>query len=497
MTAGSTEATAGKATAGSGKGAVRGLLTTLLPLLIGSFMSLLDTTIVNVALPSIGVGLGAGQSQLAWVVSGYALAFGLILIPAGRLGDLYGHRTLFCIGVSLFTLFSLGAGLARDPTQLVALRVLQGLGAGLYFPATAAFIQILFRGSDRGRAFGLFGSVIGFSTAVGPLLGGAIIQLAGSADGWRGIFFVNVPIGVIVVGLALKLLPGRDAQGEPEGHGSLRDRLDPVGLVLLVITGVALLLPLVEGQQLGWPLWTWSSFVVAAVAGIVLWRWETRVERTDALPIVPVHLFQQTSFAAGTAVALAYFAAFTSVFFTISILWQEGLGHTALETGLIATPFALGSLVSAANSNRVAQRLGRWVLTLGVGLVIVGLTLVLLMLLRGGADPNPWTLVVPLLIAGSGNGLFIAPNTTFILATVDPKEAGSSSGVLNTVQRVGSSIGIAVVSSVLFGTLVIGQDGPAPAFLHSAELALAVNTGLAVVAFCLIFALPRRVEGSQ
>ena len=469
----------------------------VIPLFIGAFMALLDVTIVNVALPSIEAGIRASQTELAWVVSGYTLAFGLVLIPAGRLGDLYGHRRIFMIGLTLFTLTSLVAGIVQNPTELVAVRAVQGFSAGLFNPAIVALFQVLFRGPVRGKVFGLFGAVIGISSAVSPLLGGTLIKLGGEADGWRWIFLVNVPIGVVALGLAWRLLPGRDIQGDVDERRSLSSQLDPIGLLLLIVVGLALLVPLVEGQSQGWPPWTWASFAVAAVLALVLWRWEHRVESRNDVPVVAVSLLKYLSFAAGTALALVYFAAFTSVFFTMSILWQTGLGYSALATGLTLTPFALGSLVAAANSQRISARLGRNVLSLGTGLLSIGLGLVLLVLWVRDPDPEPWLLTIPLVIGGVGNGLFIAPNVNFILAAVDPRQAGSASGLVNTAQRVGAAIGVAIISSVLFGTLTVGAGGLAPAFLHSAELALAVNIGLAVLAFLLVFALPRKVDGQD
>ena len=463
----------------------------IIPLLVGAFMALLDVTIVNVALPSIEAGIGATQTELAWVVSGYTLAFGLVLIPAGRLGDLYGHRRIFMTGLALFTLTSLIAGIVQNPTELVAVRAVQGFSAGLFNPAIVALFQVLFRGPGRGKVFGLFGAVIGVSSAIGPLLGGTLIRFGGDTDGWRLIFLVNVPVGIVALFLAWRLLPGRDIQGERSERRGFATLLDPVGLVLLVVAGLALLLPLVEGQSQGWPLWTWVSLVLSAIVLIALWTWEQRVERRGNVPVVAVSLLRNSAFAAGTSLALVYFAAFTSVFFTLSLLWQTGLGYSALGAGLIVTPFAIGSLVAAANSDRFSRRFGRNVLSIGTALLAIGLALVLLALRLRSPDPEPWIVALPLLIAGIGNGLFIAPNTQFILAAVDPRQAGSASGLINTAQRIGGAIGVAIISSVLFGTLTVGRDGLPAAFLQSAELALIVNTALAILAFLLVFALPR------
>ena len=468
----------------------------MLPLMIAAFMSLLDVTIVNVALPSISANLGGGQNALAWIVAGYTLAFGLVLIPAGRIGDLTNHRTVFLVGLILFTLTSLVAGLAQNAEQLIALRALQGFSAGLFNPAISAFIQLMFPGPQRGKAFGMLGAVIGLSTAVGPLLGGVIIRLIGDQNGWRWIFLVNVPIGIVAIVLALRLLPSASEEHrrhrEQAAHGSLLSHLDPVGLVLLIVAGITLLLPLVEGQRLGWPLWTWGSFVVAAVASVALVVWERRVERRGGEPVVSVGLFRHPAFTAGTALAMVYFAGFTSIFFTLSIFWQTGLGHDALSAGLVVTPFAVGGFFAAAASSAVAARIGRWVLTLGTGLFAVGLGLTWLVIRAGDPNPEVWLLTVPLLVAGIGNGLFIAPNIGFILATVEPRYAGVASGIVNTAQRIGTAVGIAIISSVLFGTLSVGRTGIGAAFQHSTEVALLVNIGLAIAAFLLVFALPRQ-----
>jgi MFS family permease len=224
--------------------------------------------------------------------------------------------------------------------------------------------------------------------------------------------------------------------------------------------------------------------------------WERSMAARGKAPLVPPHLFAHASFTGGVLLALVYFAAFTSIFFTISILWQAGLGHSALESGLVSIPFALGSIVGASQSDRLAQRLGRSVLVLGTAMVSIGLVaLWLVLLIVPTSELTNWELLGPLLVAGIGSGLFIAPNAQFIVATVDRSEAGAASGVIGTMQRIGSAIGIAVIGSVLFGNLVItGPDTVASGFGHAATLAIAVSAGLAVVSFFLVFALPKRVS---
>jgi EmrB/QacA subfamily drug resistance transporter len=463
-------------------------------LLIGMFMSLLDATIVNVALPTIRTSLSASEATLSWIISGYALAFGLALIPAGRLGDRFGHKWVFISGLTLFTVASLACGLAQDGNQLIVARVVQGLAAGIYVPAVTAYIQLLFTGRTRGKAFAIMGAVIGVSSALGPLIGGLLIQAFGNTNGWRLVFVVNLPIGVIAVIAAIFLLPaGSESSGRSAG-------VDLLGLLLLSGGLVAILVPLIEGQDQGWPVWTYLSLVGGVVLVALFGAWEVAVARRGKSPLVPPHLFSHPAFTGGVILALVYFAAFVSIFFTISILWQAGLGHTALESGVVSIPFAVGSIVGASQSGRLAASIGRTVLVIGAGMVAVGLSaLWLVLLLVSPGDLTNWDLLLPLLVAGTGSGLFIAPNAQFIIATVDRHEAGAASGVIATMQRVGSAIGIAIIGSVFFGTLSIPPGGrPTPedlatAFTHSATCALAVSAAFAVISFLLVFALPRRV----
>ncbi|WP_456846008.1 MFS transporter [Cellulomonas sp. P5_C6] len=459
----------------------------LIVLMAGMFMALLDTTIVNVALPTIRLSLDANEATLSWIISGYALAFGIALIPAGRVGDRIGHKWVFFTGLLLFTVASLFCGLAQTSLQLIVARVVQGLAGGMFVPGVTAMIQLLFPGPVRGKAFAIMGSVIGVSTALGPILGGLIIQAFGDENGWRLVFWVNIPIGIIALIAAAKILPA--------GHeGTAKPGYDFVGLALLTAGLVALLVPLIEGQDKGWPAWTFITLAAGVLLIVAFALWELRI--VDKNPMVPPHLFSHPQFTGGTILALVYFAAFTSIFFTISLLWQAGLGHTALESGVVGVPFAIGSIIGASQSNRLSQRLGRTVLIVGTAMVCVGLVWVWLVLrIEPAADLANWDLLVPLLVAGIGSGLFIAPNVQFIVATVDRSEAGSASGVISVMQRVGSAIGIAVIGSVLFGTLHITSPAGAPqAFVDSAAHAMAVSAALSIVAFALVFVLPRKVN---
>jgi EmrB/QacA subfamily drug resistance transporter len=455
--------------------------------LIGAFMALLDTTIVNVALPTIRTSLHASPAGLEWVVSAYALSYGLTLVPAGRAGDRFGHKPLFLIGLTIFTLASVACGLSQNQGEIVTARAVQGLGAGIFYPAIAATIQLSFTGPARSKAFGALGATIGVSTALGPVLGGLIIAGAGAADGWRWVFLVNLFVGAVALPLAAWQLP--------RARTTIHRQFDPVGLLLLAAGLLLLLIPLVEGEQAGWPVWCYACFGACVAAFALLAWWEVRAERRGRDPLLKPSLVAQSSFSAGAIFGTVYFAGFTSVFFTISILWQEGLSRSALVTGLVVLPFSLGSLVTSAISDKLSALMGRMVLVTGCAMVGIGLALTALVIHLTAPLSVGWYLVGPLLFAGLGSGMVIAPNQDFVLTQVPRREAGTASAILGTAQRVGSAVGIAVIGTVLFGTLHVhpGANAVASAFSRSAQLALLANVGILALALLLVLGLPRQI----
>ncbi|WP_203817677.1 MFS transporter [Paractinoplanes ferrugineus] len=420
--------------------------------LVAGFMTLLDVSIVNVALPSIRADLGLSSSELQWVLSGYAVTFGLLLVPAGRFGDARGRRNVFIAGLAVFTLASAGAGLAPSATWLVVARLVQGAAAGVVNPQVSGLIQQLFEPPERGRPFGLLGATIGISTAVGPLLGGLLIEIFGAEQGWRWIFYINVPIGLVAIVLGLKWIPSRPKQERTH------ESLDPVGVVLLGLSVILLLLPLVQEREWHGPA-KWLLVVAAAaiMAGFVVW--ERRFGRT---PLVDLALFRTRSYGLGAVIGLLYFAGFTSIFFTFTLLLQSGLHYSALEAGLAVTPFALGSAAASALGGRVVNRYGRPLVVIGLVLVIAGLAATDLVVQHGG-----WATAVPLLVAGLGSGLVISPNQTLTLAEVPVERAGSAGAVLQTGQRIGTAVGIAAVGAVFFNRLDHHGGDWVPAFRTS------------------------------
>jgi EmrB/QacA subfamily drug resistance transporter len=466
--------------AGPGRAARLALATVML----GAFMCLLDTTIVNVALPGMQHALNATDGALEWVVSGYALAFGLALIPAGRLGDSIGRKPLYIGGLLMFLAASIGAGLAQAPAELVAARIVQGLAAGVYYTQINAIIVDVYRPQERSRAFGVLSAVIGLSTAVGPLAGGLLITADGTRDGWRLIFLVNIVIGLVAVPAAVRLLPATARRS--------RQRADLPGIALLTACLLAVLFPLVEGRSVGWPAWTYASFAAAVPLAAALWRWERRAEASGRTPLIPPRVVRRPSFAIGALFAALYFASFTSIFFSLAITWQDGFAHSALASGLVVSPFAVGAMLMARSSHTVARRLGRHTLTIGCGLVIAGLGS-LLLVIHATTVPSGWYLAGPLLLTGLGHGLIVAPNVSLTLAAVPPADNGAASGVLNTAQRLGSAVGIALVGTVLFSMLSVHGTGPhaiATAFSHALADALLVNLALIVATAALAIASP-------
>jgi EmrB/QacA subfamily drug resistance transporter len=441
--------------------------------LVAGFMVLLDVSIVNVALPSIQRGIGAAPSQLEWIVSGYALAFGLVLVPAGRVADVRGRRPLLVAGLALFTLASAACGFAPSPLWLVAARLIQGVGGGMITPQIAGLIQALFRGAERGTAFGLFGATVGISTAIGPLVGGVLISLFGEDHGWRSIFLVNLPIGVGAILLAFRWVP--HVAGRRRGAD-----YDPVGVLLLGAGVVALLLPFVESRT--WPGGRkWLLLIPAAVLLVAFVGWERRYGRRGREPMVDLALFRRRSYAFGCALALAYFAGFTGIFFVYSQFLQQGHGYSALEAGLATLPFAVGAAASAGLGGRIVTRVGGILIVAGLVLVavgVVGLWYALGQVSGGGVG---WAAALPLLVAGIGNGMVIAPNQTLTVADVPVRQASTAGGVLQTGQRIGSAAGIAA-SGTLFYTTLANTRGD---FQPAARDAVALITGLVLIALAV------------
>ena len=350
-----------------------------------AMMDLIDLTVVNVALPTIQADLGASGTELEWVVSAYMLAFAAGLIVAGSFGDLLGRKRIFLGGIAVFGLASLGAGLAQSPGELIAARVVQGVAAAAMIPQLLATFRVIFSGEERGKAFGLYGAILGFASALGLVLGGVLTDADIFGWSWRAVFLINVPIALVsLVAAALAV---------PETYDPEARRPDLVGAGLLAASIVAIAYPLLEGQSLGWPAWTWPM-IGAGVAGLVaLGVVEERRRRTRIAPLLRTRLLRIPAFSAGLGVQLAFSAGLQGFFLIFAVWIQTGMGFSALGAGLTALAFSIGSFLLAGASVPLAQRYGRLVLSGGAVLMALG-TLGVLLGAGGvghGSIPGPWS----------------------------------------------------------------------------------------------------------
>jgi EmrB/QacA subfamily drug resistance transporter len=413
--------------------------------LIAGFMQLVDISIVNVAIPSIQRDLDATYAQIQWVLAGYQLAFAVMLITGGRLGDIYGRKRLFMTGMAGFTLASALCGLAQSMGMLIGSRILQGLMGAIMFPQILSVIQVTFPPRERGTAFGMFGATIGLATITGPLVGGLLINADLLGLEWRPIFLVNVPIGIAALAVATRYLV--------ESRAPRALRPDPVGVVIVTAGLLLLVYPLVQGRDLDWPLWTFLSMAAAVPVLIGFGVYERHKKARDGSPLVDLDLFRQRSFVPGLLVAGIFFMGIPAFFLTFSLWLQIGLGFTALHAGLTGIPFAVGSAVASAASVRLAPSLGRRILSAGALLLVAGMVALVWTVDRYGGAIHSWQMIPALLVCGLGLGSVIAPLVTVVLAGIRGQDAGAASGVLSTVQQVGGAIGVALIGVIFFGLL--------------------------------------------
>ncbi|HEX9338667.1 MAG TPA: MFS transporter [Pseudonocardiaceae bacterium] len=454
---------------------------TLPIVLAGVFMTTLDFFIVNVAIPATQRDLHASTASIQFVIAGYGIAFAALLITGGRLGDLYGRRRMFSLGVALFTLASLASGLAPTAGFLVGARIGQGVAAALLTPQVLAIIGTTYTGAARAKAFNAYGVALGFAAVFGQLIGGALISANIAGLSWRVIFLINVPIGLVALALTPRLVPA----SRPEGSA----RLDIVGTVLVTVGLVAIVLPLVEGRELGWPAWSWVCLVAAAPILAVFAGYQRRLGNRDGAPLIDLTLFGERTFSAGMVTTLVYFLGMGSFFFVLALFLQQGHGLSALDSGLLFIPVGLTFFLASSMAEKLVAKLGRQVLAVGSLVVAVGYG-VLALTAAGIGAAGPTALLTPgLLIAGFGMGMVVAPLSATVLAGVTPQHAAAASGVLSTAQEAGGALGIAVVGTVFFG--LAGRSGDSQSAF---EVSLLLLIGCFIVVAALVQLFPLRVS---
>jgi EmrB/QacA subfamily drug resistance transporter len=434
----------------------------LLVLTTGFFMILLDTTIVNVAIPAMSTGLNTTLDQILWVLNAYILVYAVLLITAGRLGDLFGQRTLFAIGLFVFTLASALCGISQTVNELIAARILQGVGGALLTPQTLAILTSIFPPERRGAAFGVWGGVAGLATIAGPTIGGAIITYIS----WRWIFFINVPIGIAALIATFVIIP--------DLRPGRRQGWDLVGVALASGGLFGIVFGLIEGQRYSWGQISSTAITIPEILGagaflIVLFIfWE----RFQTQPLVPLSLFEDRNFAVANWIAAAISFGMLSMFLPITIYLQSVRGFSALTAGLTIAPMSLTSMVVAPFAGRFSDRVGgKYILMTGISLFTIGMATLAFV---AGPDSTWVNFLLPTIIAGAGMGMTFAPMTTVAMRNISPRIAGAASGVLNTIRQLGAAIGSAVVGAILQNRLAISLHDQA--VTHAAALPVAFRS---------------------
>ncbi|CAI2135047.1 Spectinomycin tetracycline efflux pump [Serratia ficaria] len=418
-------------------------------LLLGGFVTVFDLFVVNVAAPVIQRQFAADFSGVGLIVAGYELAFGVLLIAGGRLGDRFGRRRMFSLGMLGFALTSALCGAASSLGMLIVARFLQGAAAALLFPQIYALLRVLYNPHQRRRAFAWLGMTLGLAAIFGQILGGFIIEANVFGSGWRMIFLINLPIG----GLALLA-----ARRLPESRLPQAQRLDGVGLLLAASGLLLLLVPLLEGPSRGWPQWVWPTLALAAPT---LWgfiRWERRLAQRSGDAVLDPALFRQGHFAHGVAVVLAIYSTASSFFLCFALLLQAGVGLTPFQAGSLFAPASLAFMLASMLAPRLAQRWGDQVLATGVAVYAAGLALLVAQVLWGAALVHPLRLLPGLVALGFGQALSMTPLLNLVLGLAHERQAGMAAGLVSTVQQVGGALGI-VASGAFFVPLLAGGGG--------------------------------------
>ncbi|UMO90043.1 MFS transporter [Pectobacterium sp. PL64] len=457
-------------------------------LLMAGFVTIFDLFVVNVAIPSMQADLGASFAQIGFIVAGYELAFGVLLITGGRLGDVFGRRRLFVVGMAGFTLASALCGLAPSAGFLIGARILQGLAAALLFPQVYASIRVNFDGDDSRRAFGLLGMTLGLAAIAGQILGGWLVHANLFGLGWRSIFLINVPIGLLAIAAARFI---------PESRTPQRPSLDWTGVALVSVGLTLLLVPLIEGPGQGWPAWSLWMLATAMLLLAIFYRQQERRQRAGHLPLVDMRLLAQRRFLLGVLLVLLVYSTSSSFFLCFALLVQTGLGLDPFLAGSIFAPCSVGFVLASLAAPRLVARWGTAAIVAGALVYAISIGLLIMQVQIAGADLVAVRLIPVLVVVGAGQGFIMTPLLNLVLGFVDEVQAGMASGVISTVQQVGAALGVAVVG-ILFGTaLATGDDAVAQADQYvSAFVAGMLYNLVAALLVCILLLMLVRTQRS-
>jgi EmrB/QacA subfamily drug resistance transporter len=443
--------------------------------LAAEILDLLDSTIINVAAPSIRADLGGAVSTIQWIAAGYTLAFGVLLVIGGRLGDRFGRRRMFLIGATGFTAMSVACALAQNPQMLIGFRVLQGALGAMLLPQGLGVLRSVFPPAELGKAFTSFGPVMGLSAVCGPILAGALIDLNAWGTGWRMIFLINLPLGLVAVFGAARWMPK-----DPPRPGVV---IDAVSGVLLAIALFLLIYPLIQGPERHWPAWTYLSLIAAVLFGAAF---VIRERRTES-PLIEPGLLTNRAFTSGLLLALLFFAALAGLMLTVSLFLQSYLHYSPLRAGLTLAPIAFGLALGAVAVSSLVARLGRLILFMGLFLTAAGALALALVVHHQGSSTGTLALFGPMLVIGIGMGGVVAPLFDVILTGVGDEESGSASGTLTALQQVAGAVGVAGVTTIYL-SLTEGHGVPDAMAISTAVVAVVL-----LLACALVFVLPRQV----
>jgi len=454
----------------------------LFAILAATIMNLLDSTVVNIGAPAIQADIGGTYTHLQWIAAGYTLALAVGLLTGGRLGDMYGRKRVLVTGIVGFVAASLLCALAWSPETLIGARVIQGLFAAIMIPQGFGLIRDLFPPQEMGKAFGTFGPVIGFSTIIGPIVAGALIDADIAGTGWRAIFAINLPLGAFALIAGLKALPSAAVPAR-------RTRLDVKGNLVAAAGMLLLVFPLVQGRELGWPTWSLAMIAASVVVFAAFAVQQHRRSRTGRTPLVELSVFARRSYSSGVLFVIVFFGAIVGFSLAIGMFLQLVIGYGPMKASLAMSGWAVGAFLGSGFGSAMMNKLGRHVLHIGLALMTVG-TVLLYVTFRGhGVEVGVKQLVLPMLVYGIGMGMIFVPLFDIIMGDVKDHEVGSASGILESLQQLGSALGVAVLGTVFFGAL--GAHLPPTVGVERVTLIAMVLT---VVSFGVGFLLPKKAR---
>jgi MFS family permease len=453
--------------------------------LASAVMDLLDSTIAQTAAPAIRRDLGGSYADLEWISAAYTLAMSATLLLGSRLGDSLGRRRMLLVGIAGFVVTSIACAMAPTAPALIAARTVQGATAALMVPQGFGLIRELFGDDGQQKAFAVFGPVMGLAAIAGPLAGGGLVDLNLFGSGWRAIFLVNVPVGLAAIAAGRFYLPRVEASTPGL-------RLDLPSVLLAMTGATALIYPLIQGREQGWPIW---SFAVLAGGAVLLatfaWRQGHRV-RHGLPPLVEPSILRRRSYVAGLAVVVGFIGAMGGMILALNVMFQAGLGFTPLACGIATVAIPVAAIGGSITSSILLARIGRTTMHAGIAVMAIGLIAVDVVLRRAGGGVSAWQLAGPLAVTGFGMGMVFVPMFDVILAGVAPHELGSATGLLESIQQLSMSLGIAAVGTVLFDRLGAGHG--ATAFVGAANHGLLVAVGLLVAAGAAVCWLPKHAR---